>query len=471
MRNRTSVIAAWVFVGACRGEAELPAPLIDGCAACAIDRVETGIATAPSPCASAGLCGEQASDCIGAGVVYPMGTHSPVTCAVGERWRQLVETHPSGPTSSFIKVGDSISASHEFLHCFATEDVDLEQQGYGSLSPAHQYFQQSTKEGVSPYTRVSQAARASMTAAWALDGDPSPAALEVEEMTPSYALVMFGTNDLQYAGEDAPADVKYAWMLEHMRALVDWHIERGVLPMLYSIPPYRGQYQQLRQLIPGYNDLLRALAGSRLVPFVDYYTSMTALPNEGLRADGVHPSADYIRLCRFDEEGLQLGYNLRNLLTLEALDRVWRVTRPDQLTVQLEQEDGSSPGARSVEELMNMPEYDLPLAVVIPLRLFPRGDLEDTCGEAMPHTARWRLPFSVSAETPARVVAVGLDGATVRLRAEHHAAKACLEDTDLIESTWAPGTTEVVFEAGGPISSEVALLITPCFENDPRCAP
>lgn len=471
MPNRMGALVAWVFVGACRGEAELPAPIADSCAACASLADEPAVVTPPSPCASAALCGEDASTCSEAGVIYPEGTHSPVTCAVGERWRQLVAAHPARHTDRFIKVGDSISASHEFLHCFATEDVDLDGQGYGALSPAHEYFQQSGEDDVSPYARVSHAARASMTAAWALEGDPNPATMEVEEMSPAFALVMFGTNDLQYAGEDAPADVKYGWMLENMRSLIDWHIERGVLPVLYSIPPYRGQYQQLRQLIPGYNHLLRALAGSRMVPFVDYYTSMTVLPNEGLRADGVHPSADYIRLCRFDEEGLQLGYNLRNLLTLEALDRLWRVTRDDDPEVQLEHEEAPASLSRSAVALLDAAGHDVPLAVVMPLRLLPPAELEDTCEEEMPQTTRWELSFPVSTATPARVVAVGLDGAVVRLRTAQHVAAECLDRTDLIESTWEPGTMGVVLEAAGPMSSEVALLVAPCFENDPRCAP
>ncbi|MFZ9886145.1 MAG: SGNH/GDSL hydrolase family protein [Myxococcota bacterium] len=471
MKNRMVTLAGWVSVVACRGQAELPVPLQEGCADCIARPDDEAVAPSIAPCASTGACEAADAVCPAGGVVYPKGTHSPVTCAIGETWRQLLAANPSRRAGSFIKVGDSISASHEFLHCFSTEDVDLEGQGYGSLVDVHSYFLQPLDSDVSSYNRASLAARASMTAAWALEGDPPPVEAEAQEMSPSYALVMFGTNDLQYAGEDAPADVKYAWMLGHMRALIDWHIERAVLPVLYSIPPYRGQYQQLRQLIPGYNELLRALAGSRMIPFIDYYTSMSMLPNEGLRADGVHPSADYIRLCRFDEEGLQLGYNLRNLLTLEAINRIWHVTRMDEPEVLLDETDAASHGVETIDDLLNKPVHELPLAAVLPLRLLPQASLDGTCEASSPMSVEWRVQLSLSALTPVRVVAVGLGGASVRWRAQEHPTKQCLEETDLIETSWAAGTRELVLEAAGPSTGEVALLVTPCFEDDPRCAP
>jgi hypothetical protein len=53
---------------------------------------------------------------------------------------------------------------------------------------------------------------------------------------------------------------------------------------------------------------------------------MLPLPKLGLAADGVHPNTYYngsaYRACSLTSVGLQYGFNVRNLLSLRALDRV-----------------------------------------------------------------------------------------------------------------------------------------------------
>src|SRR5690606_38717093 len=132
--------------------------------------------------------------------------HSPLTCEVAERLRSLAARGPELDDASFMKVGDSISATHEFLHCFETEDFDLASTGHESLDAARGHFSSLSIEDTTPFSRLSAAARVGMTARWALDGAPPPVARELTTMSPRYALVMYGTNDVQFGGPSAPAD-------------------------------------------------------------------------------------------------------------------------------------------------------------------------------------------------------------------------------------------------------------------------
>jgi hypothetical protein len=62
------------------------------------------------------------------------------------------------------------------------------------------------------------------------------------------------------------------------------------------------------------------------VPFVDLHLALDPLPHHGLSGDGVHPSVNQtdagVRSCDFTPAGLSHGYNMRNLVSLEALARV-----------------------------------------------------------------------------------------------------------------------------------------------------
>jgi hypothetical protein len=68
------------------------------------------------------------------------------------------------------------------------------------------------------------------------------------------------------------------------------------------------------------------VAQARQVPFVDLHRELMPLPRHGLGPDGVHPAAYQTdagyRACDFTAAGLQYGYNVRNLLTLQALARL-----------------------------------------------------------------------------------------------------------------------------------------------------
>lgn len=403
-------------------------------------------------------------------VRYPSdATHSPLSCAVAERLRAVAARGPALRDDSFMKVGDSISATHEFLHCFSTEDFDLADTGHGALQPAREHFSGAEIQGTTPFARLSAAARVGMTARWALEGRPPPVALEMTTMSPRYALVMYGTNDVQFGGPTAPANVKYEFMAKHMLELLDWHLERGVIPVLYSIPPYDGRSAEIRQLVPTYNAVLRAMAEHRQIPFVDYHREMIGLPNQGLRDDGVHPSADYVRLCNFDADGLQLGYNVRNLLTLQALDRVWRVTRDSAPETSLD-ESRALPLAGTGSEAQPYLVDGLPLGDMWnPTRGGQEIELGAACEAGPGAVRRVRYQVSFDEPTPLRIVALGFRDARVRITTTNGAAPACPAATALVERTFPAGTHSISLDVVRPAAGEAVLVMDRCTPDDVRC--
>jgi hypothetical protein len=80
--------------------------------------------------------------------------------------------------------------------------------------------------------------------------------------------------------------------------------------------------------VPRYNAVIRGIAQARQIPLVDYHREMIGLPGAGLAKDGIHPTTFHGDLgrnaCDLGARGLEHGYNLRNLLALEALDRAKR---------------------------------------------------------------------------------------------------------------------------------------------------
>ena len=258
---------------------------------------------------------------------YPVDvTHSPITCGVANHLRGLLENRALPHPKIFMKVGDSISASTDFLSCFETDAPNLLWSGHESLHDAWRWYLDGQIGTTTSYARRSQATRVAQTASWVLGGDPSPLTLEVNAIDPSVALVMFGTNDMYFGGHAAPASMKFPWMYAQMKRLLEDLMARGIVPILYAIPPYKGVHWQLETLVESYNIVLRGLAEGKQIPFIDFHSRMQELPSLGLRDDGVHPNTSPDGPCDFSQTGLQYGNNLRNLLTMEALDRVWQVT-------------------------------------------------------------------------------------------------------------------------------------------------
>jgi peptidoglycan/LPS O-acetylase OafA/YrhL len=235
-------------------------------------------------------------------VLYPEGArHSPITPSIATHLQSIAS--PNAHDNVLAKVGDSITVDPNFLACLDGGTVDL--AGRSDLGATVTYF--------TGYSRVSYAAKGGTTAQDAMTGSPCPLDEELTAIEPRIAVVMFGTNEVR---SDWAVDA----FGEDLWNLVDATIARGVIPIISTIPANTG-YPAADARIPTFNRVIRAIAQGRGVPLVDLHHELEALPNRGISSDGLHPTVSPSGGCVLSADGLQYGYNVRNLITLEALGR------------------------------------------------------------------------------------------------------------------------------------------------------
>ena len=248
----------------------------------------------------------------GSVVLYPeTRTQSPITAAVATHLAAIAANGTGLSGNVFAKAGDSITASSDFVHCFDGGVVAL--GAHANLADTIDYFLHGSAAGTSPYARESVAATGGWTAADALAGSPTPIDRERTAIQPRYAVILFGTNDNRY-GRSIDAFGADLW------TIVDSFADRGVIPILSTIPPLNGDPSDDAR-VPIFNGVVRAIAQGRGVPLVDLHRELLPLPNRGIGTDGIHPTTAATGACDLTATGLQSGYNVRNLITIEALDR------------------------------------------------------------------------------------------------------------------------------------------------------
>ena len=361
-------------------------------------------------------------------------THSPLTPRVVAGLRAVAERGAEAEARDdvFAKVGASSTKSRSFLHCFAGEAVDL--GGRPHLRPTLEHFRDGDAAGTDPYQRESETVTVGWSAWSALAGDPSPVERELAAIRPSLALIMYGTNDIQ-----ARNPVRYAG---NMLDLTDLLLRRGVIPLLFTVMP-RDDDARADALVPLYNAIVRGVAQGRGVPLIDYHRVLAPLPDHGLGPDRLHPStyrADgRARACDLGEDGLRHGYNLRNLLALESLERVRRAVweeepAPDGAPVGLAG-DGSPGSPYEIERLPFTHLADLSDGVHRRIHAYPGCDAEqDESGPEHLYILRLEAPTTIQVhvfdrgdvDIDVHILDASADGEGCVARG-HHEASAALE--------------------------------------------
>ena len=246
---------------------------------------------------------------------YPAGAlHSSMSPAVVARLSSVLSA-TTGQKDVFAKVGDSITVDNNFLDCYAGTDVMLDSES--ALEPTRTWFNQTAVSGSNTsFDRTSLSATVGWSAGAAITGSPTPIQQEATAINPAFAVVMFGTNDTSATG---------FWTFEkNLRGVVDQLLGLGVVPLLSTIPP-RGDSTAMNALVPEMNAIIRAVAQYRQIPYMDYWQTLTGLPQYGLAGDGIHPQVfTGGHGCWLTPSALQFGCNQRNRVTLESLDRVRR---------------------------------------------------------------------------------------------------------------------------------------------------
>ncbi len=186
--------------------------------------------------------------------------------------------------------------------------------------------------------RATRAAKVGARSDWAIFGDHLPNASPIDRMvrriSPSVAVVMYGTNDAAYKVEPL-AEVGEAFEAR-LGKLVDALEKRGVVPILSTIPRHgrspdralcdrrEGDFSDWRLVLQTnvVNASIAKVACERHLPLVDLRSALDGLVNDGLGWDGVHPTSYEHGSGQLTPDGLQCGYNVRNFVTLLMLKRV-----------------------------------------------------------------------------------------------------------------------------------------------------
>jgi hypothetical protein len=229
-----------------------------------------------------------------------------------------------GRKDVFAKVGASNTVNTNFFHCFAGDDVKLGE--HEALGTTLEFFRKTKADETKvSFNRTSLAATVGWGAFKTVEGSPTPIQQEVAAISPAFAVVLLGTNDTYEQG--------VVGFDRNLLKAVDQMLSLGVVPLMTTIPP-RADKAEADALVPEMNAIIRAIAQHRQVPYLDLWKLLDPLPDKGLVGDGIHlgvyVSGGKARGCWLTPEALGDGMNLRNLISLEALDRARRFLLEDQ---------------------------------------------------------------------------------------------------------------------------------------------
>lgn len=222
----------------------------------------------------------------------------------------------------FMKVGDSVTDSQPFLLAYG-QGGGYNLGNYGYLQDTINHFAGvSPRDGVAnSFTNRSFAAITGATSSSMLDGlwaDPnfcsgeSPLMCEINLTRPSVGFVLFGTQDMRVI---PPHEFRI-----HMSQIMEAMIFNGVIPVLSTFHSTSSYYED-EALV--YNNIIVDISDQYGVPLINLWKATQPLPNNGINPnDPVHLSQGVNNYYNFAGEETQFGVNMRNLLSLQALDEL-----------------------------------------------------------------------------------------------------------------------------------------------------
>ncbi|MEM9193131.1 MAG: SGNH/GDSL hydrolase family protein [Myxococcota bacterium] len=346
----------------------------------------------------------------------------PLTSEQIRRVRAIAARAPAADTRLFMKIGDSMTVNQNYLRCFAASRVEL--GAHAELEEGRQFFRAGSPN---PFRRRSLAARVGWSTNHVLAGRPSPLRREYVALRPRFATLMLGTNEVE-----SRAPRRFA---RRIWRILDELTSRGVVPLTSAIPP-RGDDPDEDAWVPHYNLILRGLSEGRDLPFYDLHADYLDLPERGLAHDGVHANVRMVgrrmRACDFSPEGLRFGHNVRNLRTLQHLDRLRRMIVGED--VEFVSASPPSPETHHGVELGS-----LPLVKVTPL-----------VGPEPLH-----FSFTVAEEGRVRILAVAKEGNRLEIELEGHGHPRRTSLTKVLE----PGNYRLTVRGASRTDTEMLLVI------------
>jgi hypothetical protein len=209
---------------------------------------------------------------------------------------------------AFSKAGDSTIESPYFLGRF--DGIPYNLGNYTYLQTVIDHFKGSYgRESLA--VRIGQHSWTLLNPAWAdkkqCQAAESPLACEFRLNNASVLILRLGAND---AGVPKLFE-------KNMRAVVEYAIAQGVIPVLSTKPDQRKGTEQI-------NDILRKIAADYQIPLWDFARVSETLPGRGLGPDGVHLTGFYQHDYTLPQ-AFQRGHSVQNLTALIVLDEIWQV--------------------------------------------------------------------------------------------------------------------------------------------------
>jgi hypothetical protein len=396
---------------------------------------------------------------------------SPVTAWVASALRD-VATQGGGQRDVFMKIGASSTVSSSTLYCFAGDNVDLD-LAYDELEATWLHFLDGDAAGSTPFDRDTEAAISGKTASWAISGDPSPIETEITAIDPSLAVVHYGTNDM---GMGTTYESALTPFYEAMAALLDGLMDQGIVPILTGIS-HRGDRASADLWVESYNAVIRGMAQVRQVPFIDLHLAMDPLADHGLGSDGLHLNGYSEGSCILTPEGLEHGYNMRNLIVLRALDRVQKVLSSS--VAALDPAGIGLLGQGSPESPFQI--LDLPFADGRDTWMSPHRDLADYSGcdsDSDESGPEFTYRFSLDRETAIRAMVLdeGETDIDLHLLDDSVSEAGCLVRAHrTIEGTLPAGDYAFVLDTwvdgdGNELAGEYLFVVQECESDDSDCS-
>ena len=405
--------------------------------------------------------------------LYPATqVHSPHTAFVRDNLASIRGLAPGNP-NLFMKVGASSTVSTSTLHCFAEGPVELDVHE-PKLGPSLDFFLLGDAAGTSPFDRHTLAAEVGRTAGWAIEGEPSPVDQELgalEPERPSLALVHYGTNDMQQGLTYASAMPGF---FANMSDLLDQLIEGGIVPIVFGVSR-RLDSDAADRWVGTYNAVSRGLAQARSIPFVDLHYALEPLEGYGISGDGIHLDAYGPGPCILSPEGLEYGYNVRNLIGLEALDRAHRSLdegEPIDLDAAVLAGEGDLDAPYAIEALPFASSQSTLDASSIEFDVYT-GCQSDADESGPEHVYRFELD-EVTAIRAMVLDRAGVD-VDVHIVDESASEAGCIaRDDRLIETTLAAGTYYAVLDTyvsggGEEQAGAYTFVLLTCDADDVDC--
>jgi hypothetical protein len=281
---------------------------------------DSELADAPEPPDTAiADAGDAPTPDVSHAALYPPDQiHSPLTPSVVARLSAVHAMDPALSDDVFMKAGASTTVSSANLGCFAGDKVALGE--YSALQPTLDFFLAGDADGGDPFSRDTLAAEVGVSASWAIAGNPSPLEQEYLALSPAFAFVHYGTNDMGMATTYESALWGFG---ENLWTLTNELIGWGVIPVLITIGR-RLDDDAADAWVDTYNTVIAGVAQGLQVPLLNANLAYASLPNYGMASDGIHSSIFPGGACQLTDAGLEYGMNMRNAQSLVALDRLRR---------------------------------------------------------------------------------------------------------------------------------------------------